>query len=380
MKFKTNNLAFLGFWILSMALVSCDSQTTDISFAENDLIELTAEQIKETNAQLGFITTQKFSQQVNANGYLETSPNSEQLVNSLKGGRILEINVETGQKVHKGQTLVKLENPEFVEMQRAYLEAGFEVNKLREQWMRKKNLAEDQIASTSELQMAEAAYLSAVAMQQALAENLRLIQIDPEKVDAHQISAALEIKALMDGHITDISCRKGQWVNPEDQLMRLVDLSKLRLKLDVFEKDVHKLKQESSLLAYLPENHHIPIKGNIQAIGREIDAYNRTVKVFAQLSNDSEIVLMPGMFLHAYIQLESVQKKALPESAFLESDEKKYVLLLKSEENGSWFFEKRQALTGDSADGFVELLNYNDFAEGVKILISGGFQLIQEGE
>jgi len=380
MKFKTNNLAFLGFWILSMAFVSCETQTTEIDLAENELIELTAEQIKETNAQLGSISTQNFSQQVNANGYLETSPNSEQLVNSMKGGRILEINVETGQKVRKGQTLVKLENPEFVEMQRAYLEAGFEVNKLREQWMRKKNLAEDQIASTSELQMAEAAYLSAVAMQQALAENLRLVQIDPEKVDAHQISATLAIKALMDGHIADISCRKGQWVNPEDQLMRLVDLSKLRLKLDVFEKDVHKLKLGSSLMAYLPENHHIPIKGNIQGIGREIDAYNRTVKVFAHLLPDSETILMPGMFLHAYIQLESVQKKALPESAFLESDEKKYLLLLKSEENGNWYFEKKHALTGDSADGFVELLNFNDFAEDAKILISGGFQLIQEGE
>jgi cobalt-zinc-cadmium efflux system membrane fusion protein len=265
-------------------------------------------------------------------------------------------------------------------MQRAYLEAGFEVNKLREQWMRKKNLAKDQIASTSELQMAEAAYLSAVAMQQALAENLRLIQIDPEKVDAHQISATLAIKALIDGHITDINCRKGQWVNPEDQLMRLVDLSKLRLKLNVFEKDVHKLKLGLPLLAYLPENSNTSIPGKIQAIGREIDAYNRTVKVFAQLFPDSETILMPGMFLHAYIQLESVQKKALPESAFLESDEKKYLLLLKSEENGSWYFEKKPALTGDSADGFVELLNFNDFAEDDKILISGGFQLIQEGE
>ncbi|MBG0783037.1 MAG: efflux RND transporter periplasmic adaptor subunit [Bacteroidales bacterium] len=380
MNFKTNNLAFLAFWILSIVFSSCDSQTTEIGLVENKLVELTAEQIKEANAKLGSITLKNFSQQVTANGYFETSPNSEQLVNSLKGGRIIEISVETGQKVRKGQTLVKLENPEFVEMQRAYLEAGFEVNKLREQWMRKKNLAKDQIASTSELQMAEAAYLSAVAMQQALAENLRLIQIDPEKVDAHQISATLAIKALIDGHITDINCRKGQWVNPEDQLMRLVDLSKLRLKLNVFEKDVHKLKLGLPLLAYLPENSNTSIPGKIQAIGREIDAYNRTVKVFAQLFPDSETILMPGMFLHAYIQLESVQKKALPESAFLESDEKKYLLLLKSEENGSWYFEKKPALTGDSADGFVELLNFNDFAEDDKILISGGFQLIQEGE
>jgi cobalt-zinc-cadmium efflux system membrane fusion protein len=380
MNFKTNNLAFLAFWILSIVFSSCDSQTTEIGLVENKLVELTAEQIKEANAKLGSITLKNFSQQVTANGYFETSPNSEQLVNSLKGGRIIEISVETGQKVRKGQTLVKLENPEFVEMQRAYLEAGFEVNKLREQWMRKKNLAKDQIASTSELQMAEAAYLSAVAMQQALAENLRLIQIDPEKVDAHQISATLAIKALIDGHITDSNCRKGQWVNPEDQLMRLVDLSKLRLKLNVFEKDVHKLKLGLPLLAYLPENSNTSIPGKIQAIGREIDAYNRTVKVFAQLFPDSETILMPGMFLHAYIQLESVQKKALPESAFLESDEKKYLLLLKSEENGSWYFEKKPALTGDSADGFVELLNFNDFAEDDKILISGGFQLIQEGE
>ncbi|MDA3942838.1 MAG: efflux RND transporter periplasmic adaptor subunit [Bacteroidetes bacterium] len=380
MNFKRYHLAILGFWFLGIALTSCDSQTTDIIVTENELIELTAEQIKETKAQLGSITLKNFSQQVNANGYLETSPNSEQLVNSLKGGRILEISVETGQKVSKGQTLVKLENPEFVEMQRAYLEAGFEVNKLREQWMRKKNLAVDQIASTSELQMAEAAYLSAVAMQQALAENLRLIQIDPEKVDAHQISATLAIKALMDGHITDINCRKGQWVNPEDQLMRLVDLSKLRLKLDVFEKDVHKLKDELLLIAYLPEKTNAPIKGKIQAIGREIDAYNRTVKVFARLSPDTQILLMPGMFLHAYIQLESVQKKALPETAFLESDEKKYILVLKSEDNGSWHFEKKLALTGDSADGFVEIINFDDFAEDAKILTSGGFQLIQEGE
>ncbi len=380
MNIKTYILGFTGILIIGLLFTSCDSQTTELGLSENVLIELSAEQIKESKAALGNITLHSFGQQVNANGYIETSPNNEQLVSSLQGGRILEISVENGQKVSKGQTLVLLENPEFVEMQRAYLEAGFEVNKLREQWLRKKNLAEDQIASTSELQLAEAAYLSAVAMQKALAENLRLIQIDPTTLKAENLSATIALKSRINGTITNISCRKGQWVSPEDLLIHVVDLNMLRLKLDVFEKDVQKLRSDSPLLAYLPENDMNPIPGNIKTIGREIDAYNRTVKVYAQLLPDSDVLLMPGMFLHAYIQLESINKQALPETAFLESDEKKYLLVLHSEENGNWFFEKKQALTGESTDGFVALLNHKDFAPDAKILINGGFQLIQEGE
>ncbi len=373
-------MKLFGFLLIGIFISSCSSTITDINTSNNELIELSAAQIKEAKAQLGSITPKAFGQQVNANGYIETSLNNEQYVTSLQGGRVAEITVENGQKVHKGQTLIILENPEFVEMQRAYLEAGFEVNKLKEQWIRKQNLAKDQIVSTSELQMAEAAYLSAVARYNALAENLRLLQIEPSSIEAQNLSATIKVKSLINGTITDINCRKGQWIAPEDLLIHVVDLEKLRLKLDVFEKDIQKLSENLPLKAVLPDRPNKQISGNIQTIGREIDAYNRTVKVYAGLVPDPEVMLMPGMFLHANIQLESKQMPALPETAFLESDEKNYLLVLQKEENGSWFFEKKQAITGESANGFVAIINYEDFAPDAKILITGGFQILQEGE
>jgi cobalt-zinc-cadmium efflux system membrane fusion protein len=66
---------------------------------------------------------ENLSDVLNATGFLSVPPQSKASVTSLLGGTIKSVMVHEGNYVRKGQTLLTVINPEFVQMRNDYLEA-----------------------------------------------------------------------------------------------------------------------------------------------------------------------------------------------------------------------------------------------------------------
>ncbi len=371
------------FFILLLPLFvfqGCESQNTDteVNLQEVNEIVLSKLQMEEADIKLGEISQQTFQDHISANGYIELIPDKEQLMSSYFGGRLIKVTVAVGQKVAKGAVVAIIENPEFIEMQQAYLESRFLQQKLKQAWERKQSLASENIISASELQQAEAEYLVASARINALSEKLKLLKINPEKLTAFNISAQIAMQAEMSGHVSKILARTGQWLNPEDIVLTIINTEYLRLKLDVFEKDAIWLKPGLQIEATLPENRNIPFKTTVNEIGKQIDTYNRTVNVYANLKQDEKYQLMPGMFMNSRIYLNGKQLPALPESASIESEGGFYVLILKNKTADSWTFVRKRLVVGQKRDGFIEIQNSREFSSDAQFIITGAFQLLQE--
>jgi membrane fusion protein, heavy metal efflux system len=81
------------------------------------------------------------------------------------------------------------------------------------------------------------------------------------------------------------------------------------------------------------------------------------------------------MYVEGRFFLENNPAKGLPETAIITEEEQNFVLIKKEKTANGYTFEKKAVKVGAEKNGFVEILNSDDF-EGQEILVNGGFNLI----
>ncbi len=149
-----------------------------------------------------------------------------ELVSSTSGGKLSEIFVKTGQWVEKGETLTKLENPK--------VEADFETARINLEMSR---LNYGKLLSNPE-------YDNNLKLSQAAAK-LELAQTQFERLKAKV--DALHIVAPLSGYVLtpDIHLRLGDYINPEDRILRIGTHDQMRLIIALTEKEVDLLEADS---------------------------------------------------------------------------------------------------------------------------------------
>ena len=117
------------------------SQQTD------DRVIVSKEQFKQNNMLLGSIEDKAFPVSVKVNGLVDVPPENKAVVNSITGGYIKTIPLLVGDVVKKGQKLVTIENPEFVQMQQEYMEIKEQLNYLKSEYERQNTMFKENIVS-----------------------------------------------------------------------------------------------------------------------------------------------------------------------------------------------------------------------------------------
>jgi len=89
------------------------------------------------------------------------------------------------------------------------------------------------------------------------------------------------------------------------------------------------------------------------------------------------IEMSPGEgFVKAEIITESKIAMALPENAIVESDNEYYVLVLDEENEDSYFFNQIKVQTGNTANGYTQIIDHQLIAKTKKVITRGAFSLI----
>jgi len=84
----------------------------------------------------------------------------------------------------------------------------------------------------------------------ALAEKLRLININPETLNESNLSRSINMYSSIDGFVSKVNVNIGKYVNPADILFELINPEDIHLNLKVFEKDLDKLAIGQKLFTY----------------------------------------------------------------------------------------------------------------------------------
>jgi cobalt-zinc-cadmium efflux system membrane fusion protein len=382
-----NRLFFAALFLSLMTLLSlsCGNPSPEEKTPNQEgdppssVIVLSAAQIEAMDLKVGRITHQPFGQQVQVTGKIDVPPSSQATISPYLGGYVKQIQLLEGQFIRKGQRLLSLENPAFLELQQAYLEAKAQLNYLKADYDRQQTLAAENIASQKQALKAESDYRTTLSRYQGLRQQLTLLQFNLAQIDSGNLSSQLHLYAPISGYITEVRAVPGQYVDASEIAVKMVNTQHMHVELAVFEKDIFRVQKGQRFQFRVPNRPEQAYEGIIHLVGREIEGERRIVYVHGHLEDEvaAQDQLVPGMFVEADLLLGEELRPCLPESALVPNEGQLFVLRVLSSDGGQYQLEPVAVQIGLRKGGWVEILPPLGADSTAMVVLQGGFQLLQ---
>lgn len=373
--------------VISLLLFAACSSKNDTATSDNvtnnksagEVYELSTTQFNSSDMKLGKLEMKEFFDVVKANGMFVVAPQNNASISSYFGGSVKDIELIPGQRVKKGQVLFTLENPEYVQLQQDFLESQGQLTYLKSDYERQKNLAQDNVTSQKNYLKSESDYTVTRVKYESLRKKLELLNINPNMLTIDNIRTSVNVIAPINGYVTEVNISRGSFLNPSDVAMVIVDADHLQLKMNIFEKDLAKVKVGQTIHFRIQDDHSKDYEGVVYMVNKTVDAEKRTIGVHGHLKDEKLTNRFnPGVYLEAEIYTTSDSRSSLPQEALVEVDDKYYVLVLDKSSNENYSFIKKEVNVGVSNNDNIEILNAHDFNENTEFLVKGAFNIIKE--
>ncbi len=265
------------------------------------------------------------TQVVSANGSI--NPVDQVILRPEVNGEIVELPVEEGDFVKKGQLLVRIKPDIYIAQKKraqailAAAKAQLKVRKatldqVKAEYERVKGLYEKGLASDAEFEKAKALYLQSQGSYEA--QKSSVMQAQESLKEAEENLAKTEIDAPFDGTITALNVELSERVlgssfSQGTHLMTIADLSNMEATVDVDENDVVLLELGDSADVNIDAFGERVFRGVVTQIGNSADAsgigsqeqvVNFKVKIKLL---DLDPQMRPGMSCDAEIKTETKQ-------------------------------------------------------------------------
>jgi membrane fusion protein, multidrug efflux system len=309
---------------------------------------------KDVNTDLAYVSVNVFpvskmtmSYSLQLTGYMDAY--SEIDIASEAQGIITSLDAELGQEKSKGNIIAtidaKLKN--FVVRKAKNLK-----DKLEKDLERNKNLYNGGSLTEQELEEAQNTYDDAV---------IQLEQAEKQLADA-------TIKSPISGIITRKHVEEGEYINVGSPIATIVDISRLKIKLNVSEANVYQLKIGDKAIIATDVYPGVTFEGTISFISPQgDDSHNYPVEIV--ISNNSKNPLKSGTFANVLIKLpETGEALYIPRESLLGSitDAEVYVA-----ENEKAIL--KNIVVGNGNDKFIKVIS--GLNEDEKIIVNGQINL-----
>jgi RND family efflux transporter MFP subunit len=249
-------------------------------------------------------------------------------------GRLISVSVDMGDPVRRGQVIARVEDREIAEQVRQ-AEASMEVSKatIRQReadlkvaelnFDRSKNLFSRQLLAKQALDDAESRYLAAVA------------QVDLARAQQSQNEARLQelkfnlnntiITSPVDGFVGKRNVDPGAMVNTNTPIASVVEISRLKLVVNVVEKDLRLVNAGDVGIVEVDAYPGEKFNGRIARVAPVLDPATRTAPIEIEIPNRDNR-LKPGMYARITLTIEE-RKNALlaPKEAVVDFENKRGV-------------------------------------------------------
>ena len=374
------NLYILLFALVFMACGNDKANDSEVVATEtnsND-ITITKAQFESEKMAFGTLSEFDFNESIEVNGMIDVPPQNKSSISTFIGGYVTKTPLLIGNEVKKGQLLVTLQNPEYVEIQQNYLEVAEQLNYLKSEFNRQKTLFDEEITSEKNYLKAESTYKSNLAHYNGLRKKLQMMNISPKRVEQGQISSSINLYAPIEGFVTKVNVSNGSFVSPSDVIMEIVDTDHIHLELSVFEKDIMKVKKEQKILFQIPEASDKTFEAEVHLVGTTIDENSRRVNVHGHVDNEEDHFIV-GMFVEAEIITESSKRLGLAKEALVLEEGDAYVLVLNEKNNNEFHLKKVKINIGKETEDAFEILNA-EILKDKQILVKGIGMLLNTEE
>jgi cobalt-zinc-cadmium efflux system membrane fusion protein len=281
-------------------------------------------------------------------------------------GRIIDLKVQLGDQVAKGQALAVLDSGDLAQ---AYSDDDKARSMLRLTKLtldRAQGLVKAGGGAVKDLQQAESDYAQAQAEFERAEARLKEIGASAELSGKSRV---LTMTAPAAGNITDLQIAPGAFANdPTASIMTIASLDTVWITANVPEKDLAFVTVGQRVDVTLPAYPGKTFTGKVQFISAVLDSDTRRAKTRIAFANPDG-ALRPGMFANAKFLAPSKPELFVPTSALLMANETTTVFV----EVMPWVFERRPIEIDHQEEDLVAVSK--GLKDGDRVIVRGGVLL-----
>ncbi|MBL7741144.1 MAG: efflux RND transporter periplasmic adaptor subunit [Chitinophagaceae bacterium] len=356
--------------IVLSACSSKKSEEPEVKEQEQDMVTLTDEQVKNAGIQTGAIGKKLLNSELKVNGLVDVPPQNIVSVSFPLGGYLKTTRLLPGMHVNRGEVIAMMEDQALVQLQQDYLMAVARLQYLEKDYERQKLLNENNVNADKVFQQAQADYASQKVLVKGYAEKLRLISINPDKLNENAISRSVPVYSPINGFVSKVNVNIGKYVNASEVLFELINPDDMHAALTVFEKDIGKVKPKQTVLVSFVDEPSVEYECEVLLITKNVDD-NRSALIHCHFEKQPER-LLPGMFLTARIKISNAEVLAVPEEAVVRYGNSQYVLAAEGKNS----FRMLLVETGMKDAGMIEVMSKETDLAGKNIVIKNPYPVL----
>jgi cobalt-zinc-cadmium efflux system membrane fusion protein len=389
-----HNLFILLLTIAALGACKRSAQTTSNSPAQK------TEQVSQNQAiETETVALSPIAAIIPATGKILVPEDRMANIGPVHDGRILRLYAGQGSNVKKGQKLADLESADIDDAEADYLKAladydnarktsAAELKLAQSTYDRTKMLYEKTITAQKNLQAAEhdlevakASGESAVAGAKATLTSARrhllILGLKDSDIDAlankSSLAAVFSLNSPIAGTVIERNATIGATVSSDSNLFKIIDISRVWIDANVFEKDLERVRGGQEVKVSVPAFPGASFSGRVILVNSVVDPDTRTVKVRTEVPN-ADGRLKPEMFANVQI-ITDLHKTStsIPQSAVLNDGDKTVVFI--AEGSG---YKKQQVSVGLQNNDRVEIIS--GINAGDKVVVKGNYLLLQQSK
>ncbi|MYH45677.1 MAG: efflux RND transporter periplasmic adaptor subunit [Gammaproteobacteria bacterium] len=272
-------------------------------------------------------------------------------VSANEVGRVLEVLVEVGDMVVKGQPVAYLDDRQaktHLRLNQAELELQMALQKAKKEELtlgrsgveRRQKLLEDDLVSIATYEE----YESRVAVLEAelSASEHRIRMLKQQIALREQILDDLTIRAPFGGIVTHVAANVGEIISPISSggtftrtgICTIMDMSMPEFHFEISERFLPLVSKDSQLIVTLPSVAGLEIPAKVRQIDPSIDAQTGTVNIIAEPTAKFDELLRPGSRATGLFSTENTETPVrqdilLPESAVYQAEGTNFIYIVR---------------------------------------------------
>jgi len=288
------------------------------------------------------------------------------------GGQVEVVNVEVGDHVETGASLIELdreiEQLVVVALQASIRQASAELADAKRRYQDARRLREQKNISENELRLREAEVeVDGAMLKQKQAE----LQRQQARVERHTL------RAPYSGLISERLTEAGEWIEPGRPVLTLVAIDELRIEFRVPQEFYSGINPQSTLSVTLDALPELEFDGTIDAVVPVSDPSSRTFLIHVKVDS-GDARLTPGMSVHGKLNLTTGrQGVVISRDAILRYPDGRVTVWVINPDSEPPTVSEKRVTTGHSFDGLITI------REGVRagdVIVVRGNEFLQEGQ